>query len=124
MGIRAGRIVVPMLVALGGPLAGSALASGPAGADPSFNYPIGTMPRACQTAPTGSQCIAGAVTYLNQARANLGQPAYSLPADFASLSPTQQVLILTNEDRTLYNLPPVSGLTNALDQDAAAGLAT
>jgi hypothetical protein len=124
MGIRAGRIVVPLLILLGGPLAGAALASGPAGADPSSNYAIGAMPRACETAPTGSVCIAAAVTYLDQARANLGQPPYSLPADFASLSPGQQALILTNEDRVLYNLPPVSGLTNALDQDAAAGVAT
>jgi hypothetical protein len=82
------------------------------------------MPGACQTDPTGSVCIDAAVTYLNKARANLGQPPYSLPADFASLTQTQQVLILTNEDRILYNLAPVSGLTAALNQDAAATLAT
>ncbi len=124
MGLRAGRVVLPLLIALAGPLAGSALASGPVGADPSANYPIGAMPAECQTAPTGSACVDGAVNYLNQARAKLGQPAYSLPADFASLSPAQQVLILTNEDRILYNLPPISGLTDALDRDAASTLSS
>ena len=82
------------------------------------------MPRECQSAPTGSVCIDAAVTYLDQARSSLGQPAYSLPADFASLSQTQQVLILTNEDRTLYGLAPISGLTDALSQDAAGSLAS
>ncbi len=82
------------------------------------------MPRACESDPTGSVCIDAAVNYLDQARANLGQPAYSLPSDFVSLSPTQQVLVLTNLDRILYNLPPISGLTDALDQDAAAGISS
>ncbi len=124
MGIRAGRIIVPLLIALGGPLAGSALASGWAGSDPSSNYPLGTMPAACQTSPTGPVCIDAAVTYLDQARASLGQPPYSLPPDFASLSPLQEVLILTNEDRILYNLPPMSGLTDALDHDASGGISS
>jgi len=116
--------VFPLLILLGGPLAGSALASGPAGSDPSSNYAIGTLPRACETAPTGSVCVDAVVSYLDQARASLGQPPYSLPADFASLAPIQQTLILTNEDRLLYNLAPISGLTNALDQDAAEGVTT
>jgi hypothetical protein len=124
MGVCARRLVVPLLMFLGGWFAGPALAAGPAGADPSSNYPIGAMPAACQTDPTGSVCIDAAVTYLNDARANLGQPPYRLPADFAALTPTQQALILTNEDRILYNLAPISGLTDALNQDAAATLAT
>lgn len=124
MGVCARRFLVPLLVLLGGWFAAPALAAGSAGVDPSSNYPIGAMPGACQTDPTGSVCIDAAVTYLDQARANLGQPPYSLPADFASLTQTQQLLILTNEDRILYNLPPISGLTGALNQDAAATLAT
>ncbi|MBV8431413.1 MAG: hypothetical protein JO244_09640 [Solirubrobacterales bacterium] len=122
MDLRAGRIVTMLLVVLGGPLTGSALATGPVGADPSSNFPVGTMPGACQTAPTGTACIDAAVTYLDQARASLGQPPYSLPSDFVSLGPTQQALILTNEDRILYSLPPITGLTAALDQDAATGV--
>jgi hypothetical protein len=124
MGNRAARIIIPLLMAFGGPLAGSALASGWAGSDPTSNYPLGPMPAACQTAPNGPVCIDAAVTYLDQARASLGQPPYSLPSDFASLSPLEQDLILTNEDRILYNLPPMAGLTNALDQDATGGISS
>jgi hypothetical protein len=47
-----------------------------------------------------------------------------LPADFASLSPPQQALILTNSDRVLYGLAPMTGLTSQLNRDAAAALAS
>lgn len=124
MGVRAGRVVATLLAVLGGPLAGPALASGWAGSDPNSNFTVGSLPLACQTDPTGAVCISASVSYLNQARASLGQPSYALPSDFASLSPPQQVLILTNLDRTLYNLPPITGLTDALDQDAAAGVSS
>lgn len=102
-------------------MAAPALASGWAGSDPSSNFSVGPLPSACQASPTGTVCIAASVNYLDQARASLGQPPYALPADFASLSPAQQALILTNSDRVLYSLPPITGLTDALDQDASAG---
>lgn len=110
-----------LLVVLGGPFAGSAWAAS-AGSDPGSNFTVGSLPDACQSAPTGAVCINASVNYLNQARASLGQPAYSLPSNFVSLSPGEQVLVLTNLDRSLYNLPPITGLTDALDQDAAAAV--
>ena len=67
-------------------------------------------------------CIDAAVTYLNAARAHLGQTAYVLPGNFVSLTPAEQALVLTDLDRTRYGLPPVTGLTAALDQDAARGV--
>jgi hypothetical protein len=85
---------------------------------------VGPLPSACQNDPTGAACIEGSVSYLDEARANLGQPPYALPGDFTSLSPAEQALALTNSDRALYNLPPIGGLTNGLDQDAAAGIAS
>jgi hypothetical protein len=109
------------LAALFGPLTANALASDWAGSDPSSNFTIGALPPACDTDPTGADCTTASVDYLNQARASLGQPPYSLPADFASLTPAQQALVLVDSDRTLYNLPPITGLTDELDQDAAAG---
>jgi uncharacterized membrane protein YgcG len=105
-----------------GAFAAPAMAYGPAGSDPSSNFNVGSLPLACQTDPTGSACVDAAVSYLDQARASLGQPAYVLPADFDSLSPVQQVFILTNSDRLLYGLAPIPGLTAALSQDAAAGV--
>jgi hypothetical protein len=122
MGARAGGIFTALLLVLGGPIAAPALGSGWAGSDPSSNFAIGPLPSACQTSPTGAVCIGAAVNYLDQARASLGQPPYDLPADFAALNSAQQALILTNSDRTLYGLPPITGLTDALDQDAAAGV--
>lgn len=124
MRVRAGRILIALLIAVCGPATAPALADGPVGADPSSNFPVGSLPAACDTAPTGAVCINASVNYLDQARASLGQPAYTLPADFAALSPEEQALILTNSDRVLYNLPPMAGLTAQLDQDAAATLAT
>ena len=124
MGVRVGGILTALCLGLGGLLAGPALASGPVGSDPSSNFPVGPLPHACTTDPGGAVCVNASVGYLNQARASLGQPPYSLPADFASLSPVEQALILTNSDRVLYNLAPITGLTSALNQDAAAGVTT
>jgi hypothetical protein len=124
MVVRAGRIIVPLLITLAIPLTGSALAAGPVGADPSSNFPVGPLPSECDSAPTGQTCIDASVAYLNQARASLGQPPYSLPSDFVALTAPEQALVLTNDDRILYNLPPITGLTAALDQDAAAGVKT
>src|SRR5689334_7234957 len=102
--------------------AGAAVADGPVGSDPSSNFPAGRSPLTCDTAPTGPVCMAAAVQYLDQARANLGQPPYQLPANFVSLSPEQQTLVLTNLDRIQYGLPPVPGLTARLSRDAAGGV--
>ena len=101
---------------------GSALADGPVQPDPSSNYAPGPMPAACMTAPTGASCVNAAVYYLDQARANLGLGPYDLPADFPSLTPTEQAFILTNLDRMAYGLDPVPGLTDELDADAEQGV--
>src|SRR5438128_490954 len=121
MAVPAGRMLIAVLAVLCGPLAAPALASW-AGSDPSSNFSVGSLPTACETNPTGAVCIDASINYLDQARASLGQPAYAVPSDFVSFSPAQQVLVLTNLDRTLYNLPPMSGLTDALNQDAAAAV--
>ena len=99
-----------------------ARADGPVGADPSSNFAPGPQPPTCDTDPRGAVCVASAVQYLDQARANLGQPPYALPVNFVSLQPDQQALVLTDLDRSQYGLPPIPGLTVALDQDAAAGV--
>ncbi|HZS30192.1 MAG TPA: PASTA domain-containing protein [Gaiellaceae bacterium] len=86
-----------------------------AGSDPVANF----HPDLTCTGPaTGAACINQAVYYLDQARASLGQPAYKLPADFPSLTPVEQMFILTNLDRILYGLPPVLGLSATLNNDA------
>jgi len=104
-------ILACLLVSTGAAWAGW----GPVGADPPSNYVPGPMPDACNSAPTSTSCVNAAVYYLDQARAGLGQPPYYLPADFPSLSPADQDLILTNLDRVQYGLPPVPGLTDELN---------
>ncbi|MFL5824048.1 MAG: hypothetical protein ACJ764_11470 [Solirubrobacteraceae bacterium] len=100
--------------------AASALA-GPVGKDPSSNYRAQTLPSKCYSAPAGSACVNAGVYYLDQARGRLHQAPYKLPADFAKLSADRQVLILTNLDRIQYHLPPVPGLTAALNTVALGG---
>ena len=112
-----------VLVVLAACICAPSAAASWAGSDPAANYEPGAMPGACTTAPTGATCVNAAVYYLDKARAALNQPAYKLPADFPSLTPAEQVLILTNLDRILYGLPPLAGLTAPLNADAAAGVA-
>ncbi|MDQ6835136.1 MAG: hypothetical protein M3016_03015 [Actinomycetota bacterium] len=98
-----------------------ALADGSAGSDPRANYSASQLPDACNS-PNSAPCIDAAVGYLNRARASLGQGPYHLPSNFNSLTAAEQGFVLANLDRILYGLPPVTGLTAALNRDAAAGV--
>ncbi len=89
-----------------------------AGSDPPKNTRLGGLPSSCSAAPTAKACIDAGVYYLDKARARVGLPPYALPANFASLKPPQQWFILVNLDRVQYGLPPIPGLTGALNHDA------
>jgi hypothetical protein len=107
-------------------LAACALAAGVASAqglppDPAANISLGRMPAACERAPSGPVCENGAIRSLDAARAKLGLPRYLLPADFVTLKPARQWLILCNLDRVAYRLRPVRGLALPLDKVARAG---
>jgi hypothetical protein len=117
--LRRLRIVLP-LIALAAAVFVEASLGAWAGSDPPANYEPGGLPASCATHPTGTECINAGVYYLDRARAQLGQPAYKLPAAFPSLTGAEQAFILTNLDRILYGLPPITGLTAALDSDASA----
>jgi hypothetical protein len=112
------RVARGLSVALLALVVVSSASAGWAGSDPAQNYPLGQLPSACSTAPTGKACVNAGVYYLDKARAKLGLPAYKLPADFPSLYPAQQMFILTNLDRIQYGLPPITGLTAQLNNDA------
>ncbi len=90
------------------------------GSDPAKNFPAGQLPPACNSAPTGKECVDAAVYYLDKARAKLGEPPYQLPADFSTLGAARQLFILTNLDRIQNGLPPMTGLTASLNHDAYA----
>ena len=98
-----------------------AIASGAwGGNDPPRDTPIKRVPSSCTSAPTGTECINAAVLYLDKARKGVGLPPYALPASFPAMSPPKQLFILTNLDRVAYGLPPIPGMTAALNHDALA----
>ncbi len=99
----------------------AAFADGPVGADPQSNFPVNRLPSSCDQ-PTSAACLDASVGFLNQARAGLGQGPYQLPADFTSLTPQVQQFVLTNLDRIQYGLPPITGITAGLSQDAVSGV--
>lgn len=99
----------------------AAFAAGPVGADPRSNFPVNQLPRSCDQ-PTSAACLNASVEFLNRARAGLGQGAYQLPANFDSLTAQIQQFVLTNLDRIQYGLPPITGITAGLSQDAMGGI--
>jgi hypothetical protein len=103
-------------------LAAAPAAASPAIANPSVNIPIGALPAACTSAPSGPVCIGAVVAALDAARAQIGLGPYVLPARFASLSGADQILILSNLDRIAYGLPPIAGLSPTLAPAAKSGM--
>jgi hypothetical protein len=100
--------------------AGAATASA-AAPNPSANMPLAT-PASCST-PTSTACETAVVAGLNVAHTALGLGAYTLPADFDSLAPDEQLFILSDSDRVAYGLPPISGLSATLNSAAQSGVA-
>ena len=89
--------------------------------DPSQNFNV-TAPNSClQGGFESTQCLNDSVAELNQARASVGLPNYQLPANFNSLTPDKQELVLTDSDRVAYGLAPFTGITSQLDGDATTG---
>lgn len=121
--VRVRRLIVVLTAGLVLALtpAGSALAASWAGHDPAAND-TPTVPESCWIDRTGADCQTAALAALDQSRANLGQPAYALPANFSSLTSNQQAFVLTGLDRVLYGLPAVAGITKRLSADALGGV--
>jgi hypothetical protein len=82
-----------------------------------FNSCSGT---AYDDSPT---CTDAAVAAIDNARAQEGLPGLVLPTNWTSLSPQEQLFVLTNLERTVRGLPPLAAMSTALDQAAAAGAA-
>jgi hypothetical protein len=110
--------LVPLAVGLAG---GNAMAANVLPPDPSQNFNV-TAPSSClQGGFESTQCLNDSVAELDQARASVGLPNYQLPANFNSLSPDKQELVLTDSDRVAYGLAPFTGITSQLDADATTG---
>lgn len=82
--------------------------------DPSF-------PGTCaQYGPSSAACTSAVVAAINNARAQEGVRALTLPSYFATSSPAQQMLFVVNAERTARGLPALVGRSAALDSAAAS----
>jgi hypothetical protein len=120
--VAVGALVVSLVVAVSG--SSSASATAPKQVDPSANIAL----------PSGNPCtsVAAAHTFtcstyllkaLNNARKVLTKTTYSLPTGFLSLTSAEQLLVLTNADRSYYGLTKVYALNSTLNTSARGGIA-
>ena len=75
----------------------------------SFNENLIVNTRACDQA---------VLKDINDRHRAEGVPPMTLPNNFESLSPAMQVIYVVNEERTSRNLPPYTGVLNALSGDS------
>jgi hypothetical protein len=66
-------------------------------------------------------CVHAALSALNNARSESGLAAMALPTNWYSLTPAQQLFVVTNLERTVRGLRPLWAMASALDAAAAAG---
>lgn len=74
---------------------------------------------ACFGKPRSTTCSTLIVRALNHARSALNKRSYHLPSRFLSLAGTEQLLVLSNDDRRLYSEPTIRGLNGALNKNAS-----
>jgi len=88
--------------------------------------PVATIPApaamraACASGPATS-CEQAGLQAINAARAAEGVPPLVLPANFSSLQPIVQLLVVTDLERTGRGLPGFTGLSVELDNLALEG---
>ena len=63
-----------------------------------------------------SGCVSAVLQALANAREREGLAAMVLPTNWYQLSPVDQLFVATNLERTVRGLPPLTGLSSALDQ--------
>jgi hypothetical protein len=98
--------------------------------DPTFQVPsVGTTPGPCWSvsgakdvpAFTRATCISMELRATDNARATEGLPAMQLPDDFATLTPQEQLFVITDIERVSRGEQPVLGLSALLDGAAETG---
>jgi hypothetical protein len=76
---------------------------------------------ACYPHNAGPTCMAEVEQATSAARATEGLGPMRLPSNFGSLTPAEQLFVITDIERVDRGLPPFVGLVDALDADALAG---
>jgi hypothetical protein len=89
--------------------------------NPASNYePAAFYPGPC-SAGISASCPPGLST-IEALRASEGLAPMSLPTDFSSLSPQEQIFVVANLERVDRGVAPMEGVASALDADAQAGV--
>jgi len=70
-----------------------------------------------------STCNSSTLAAIDNGRRAEGLGPMTLPSNWASLTPTQQLYVATNLERTVRGLPALSSMATALDQASAQGAA-
>jgi len=68
-----------------------------------------------------SGCVNATLQAIGNAREQEGLPGMVLPTDWTSLNPAMQLFVVTNLERTVRGLPPLTGMATALDGAASQG---
>jgi hypothetical protein len=90
--------------------------------DPSANIPP-QVPYDCNNATldNSANCIASVLLDINYARSLEDVGPMILPLNYAEMTPSQQMLVIFNLERTARNLPPFEELSTTADADAMVG---
>jgi hypothetical protein len=75
----------------------------------------------CQMASDGDACTSAVLTAIDAARAAEGVGPMHLPADYRTLTVTEQLLVVTDQERVDRGLIPAAGLSASLNRRAWAG---
>jgi hypothetical protein len=102
---------------------GGGSTSSPLG-DPSVNMTPSSQFHAACMDTMSSTCNAWAELAINQARASEGIGPLELPPDYGSMNPTDQLVAVTNAERTSRGLPAFAGPEGNLDGLALNGVLT
>jgi hypothetical protein len=94
----------------------AALSNPPGNVPPSPNFL-----NSCYPHNTGSACMTKIIQATTNARAGEGLGAMVLPGNFNSLTPAQQMFVITDIERVDRGLPPFVGLVDTFSSDALAG---
>jgi hypothetical protein len=93
-----------------------------ANGDPTANISEPSSLNACWSGgPTSSSCVQAEVAAINSGRTREHLAAFVLPGDWSSLTVAQQLLAITNDERSVRGLRLVSGLSSSLNAQAQTG---
>jgi len=73
---------------------------------------------------TSPSCEQASLEAIDRGRSSEGLPPMELPSDWEQLSPTEQLFVATNLERTARGLRPFEGMATALDSAATSAAAS